>query len=332
MKAIIRRLIENSWQRKGLLSATLLPLSWLYRQLIVLRQFCYRYFPRLRYCAPIPVIVVGNLTVGGTGKTPLVLWLTTQLQARGLRPAIILRGYAGQCKQWPCLVTEESTAEQVGDEALLLSRRSQVPIVAGPNRQLDIKCLLKKTRCDIIIADDGLQHLALKPTVEIAVVDGLRRFGNGRCLPAGPLREPITRWDTLDFKVCHGGQAEPDEWLMTLQPEGVFQVADDAPSLDWQQLEGMTVHAVAGIGHPQRFFSLLAEQGMILHRHDFKDHHIYTSKDIVFNDNSEVIMTEKDAVKCRYFATDKVHYLRVSAVLDECLADRIVERIKDLAA
>ncbi|HED12708.1 MAG TPA: tetraacyldisaccharide 4'-kinase [Gammaproteobacteria bacterium] len=327
MKAAIRRLIESSWQGRGLLSTALWPLSWPYQQLIKLCQRYYERFPALRYTAPVPVIVVGNLTVGGTGKTPLVLWLTTQLQARGLRPAIILRGYGGNSKFWPRLVTRKSTAELLGDEAILLSRRARVPVAVGPNRKQDIERLLAKTDCNIIIADDGLQHLALKASVEVGVVDGQRRFGNGRCLPAGPLRESAVRWPTLDFRVCNGGQPEGDEWAMTLRPEGCFRVADGTPSFTWQQLEGRVIHAVAGIGHPQRFFSQLSAHGVILYPHAFRDHHKYSAEDIVFTDDNPVIMTEKDAVKCQDLASENVHYLRVSAKLDERLADRIVEKI-----
>ncbi len=332
MRTVVLRLIENNWQSKGLISTVLYPLSWLYRQAIKLRQYYYQQFPALRYVAPVPVIVVGNLTVGGTGKTPLVLWLTAQLQARGLRPAIILRGYGGNSKHWPRLVTRRSTTDLVGDEAILLSQRTHVPVAVGPNRKKDIERLLAKTDCNIIIADDGLQHLALKASVEIGVVDGRRRFGNGRCLPAGPLREPVTRWSKLNFRVCNGGSAQGDEWSMTLQPEGILRVASNAPSLNWQQLEGMTVHAVAGIGHPQHFFSLLSEHGVIIYPHIFKDHHKYISEDIIFNDDIPVLMTEKDAVKCRSFAIDQLHYLRVAATLDECLADRIVAQINTFPA
>ncbi len=322
----IRTLIERSWLSRGVVSTLLLPLCGLYRLVMLLRQRYYEHFPYFRFTAPVPVIVVGNLTVGGTGKTPLVLWLTAQLQARGFRPAIIMRGYGGNSPHWPRQVTPKSTPTLVGDEAIMAYQRTHVPVAVGPDRKQDIERLLAKTDCNIIISDDGLQHLALKATVEVGVVDGQRRFGNGRCLPAGPLREPVTRWPTLDFRVCHGAKGRADEVSMTLQPAGIYRVVDNTPSFDWEQLSGMIVHAVAGIGHPQRFFSQLSVHGVILYPHIFRDHHRYTAKDIEFNDEYPVIMTEKDAVKCCVFAADNVYYLRVSAVLDESLVDRIVEK------
>ena len=273
----------------------------------------------------LPVIVVGNLTVGGTGKTPLVLAIVEGLRARGRKPGIISRGYGGK-QRAAMRVSPHAHADVVGDEPLLLARRSGVP-VAIARKRIDAARLLEASgEVDVLVADDGLQHYGLGRDVEVVVIDGLRRHGNGRLLPAGPLREPVARGADADFRVINGGFPEPGEIRMHLE-------LDDAVSLDdkkWRPLAdflGTRVHAVAGIGNPERFFKSLRDAGLDIEPHPFPDHHPFTGEDLHFGDDAPILMTEKDAVKCRTFSTRNRWYVPAIARLPETFLDALDRKL-----
>lgn len=252
----------------------------------------------------VPVIVVGNIAVGGTGKTPFVIWLVERLREWGWHPGVVSRGYGGRALQWPQVVTAESDPAQVGDEPVLIATRARCPVVVGPDRLAAGRALLAGGGVDVVISDDGLQHYRLWRDLEIVVVDASRGLGNGQLLPAGPLREPPARLGEVGLVVTNGnGWTPPAGRRLTMR---LFALEARAlrggarrPIADFA---GQTVHAVAGIGNPARFFSMLSQQGIRLVMHPFPDHHSFTAADLVFGDNLPVLMTEKDAVKCRAFA------------------------------
>jgi tetraacyldisaccharide 4'-kinase len=286
-------LLDKFWYQKHPLRFALFPLSSLFCGLARLRRYLYRSHNRHSWRAPLPVIIVGNISVGGTGKTPLVIHLAQLLTAEGWHPGIVSRGYKGKAQTWPQAVAANSDPRLLGDEPVLMARRSGCPVMIAPRRQLAVEALLPE--CDVIICDDGLQHYALQRDIEIAVLDGNRGLGNGLCLPAGPLREPPSRLRDVDLRIARGGHILAEHQfhyhLSRLCP---LQQPDECQSLTAFQ----RVHAVAGIGHPQQFFSLLEHAGIQLIPHPFPDHHVYTADDLAFGDNLPIIMTEKDAVKC----------------------------------
>lgn len=307
----------------------LVPLSGLFRMLSGLRRRAYRRGLLSVTRLPVPVIVVGNITVGGTGKTPLVLWLVRALRSAGYRPGIVSRGYGGR-QRGPLAVTAGSDPAEVGDEPLMLAQCAQAPVYVGRRRPAAARALLQAhPDTDVIVADDGLQHYALGRDLEIAVVDGVRRFGNGRLLPAGPLRESPRRLDTVDAVVVNGGTMD---WLevaspiyqMRLEPVRLRRLGDpgDVRALDW--LRGRRLNAVAGIGHPERFFAHLRELGAVVTPHPFPDHHVFRARDLPAG---TVVMTAKDAVKCAAFARADDWVLEVDAAVDPALKTRILDRL-----
>lgn len=308
--------IDHYWYHLNILSVLLFPITLLFCLLVTLRRLLYRWHWLKSETFPVPVIVVGNISVGGTGKTPLVVALVEWLKQAGYHPGVISRGYRGQATAWPQAVDPQSDPLWVGDEAVLLAGRCQCPMVVGPERSASIQQLLAQHQCDVIVSDDGLQHYRMARAIEIAVVDGQRRFGNGLCLPSGPLREPISRLKSVDFVVVNGGQAEPSEYAMRLQSLLFHRV--DAPTQvrDVAAFAGQRVHAIAGIGNPQRFFQHLSALGLDVVPHAFPDHHDFTSDDLQFEPCLPVIMTEKDAVKCRAFGSDQHWYLAVEGHLN----------------
>ena len=268
-----------------------------------------------------PVIVVGNLTVGGSGKTPLVIWLAQQLRERGLSPGVVLRGYGGSVASGraPMIVAADSDVAVVGDEALVLQARTGVPVAVGRDRAAAAQLLLARG-VDVIIADDGLQHLRLARDFEIAVIDAARGIGNGYLLPAGPLREPPERLASVDVVVLNGEGGLPAgvagvkrAFTMRLSGEWLRTLAGTEELMALSSLAGRRVHAIAGIGHPQRFFAQLAAAGLEVIAHAFPDHHRYRARDLAFDDDLPLLMTEKDAVKCRPFAAANRWYLPVAA-------------------
>jgi len=310
-------------------SILLLPLEWLFRVLVVLRRFAFRIGLMPSYAVAVPVIVVGNISVGGTGKTPLVVWLVSLLQKAGYRPGIISRGYGGKAERWPQQVRPDSDPVMVGDEPVMLAQRCACPIIAAPDRVAAAKALLNHAKCDLIITDDGLQHYRLKRDIEVVVIDGERRFGNGHCLPAGPLREPQSRLDEVDFVVSNG-LAGRGEFAMSLEDAGLRSLVNDGGGATFDEFVGQRVHALAGIGNPQRFFQLLRSRGLEVIEHSFPDHHDYQPQDLEFADALPILMTEKDAVKCRRFANRQMWYVPINARLPEPMALRLLQMLKKL--
>lgn len=320
-------LLDAIWYKKHPLSLCLAPLGWVFCLAVLVRRFAYR--ARLRPVTrfPIPIIVVGNITVGGTGKTPVVIWLAKFLRANGYRPGIVCRGYGGRASHWPQQVRSDADPRTVGDEAVVLARRARCPVAADPNRVAAVEALISHTDCDVVISDDGLQHLALGRQIEIAVVDGIRRNGNGRCLPAGPLREPIGRLQQVDLIITNGLSGR-GEYAMRLVGATARNVRDERQERPLDSFLDTPVHAVAGLGHPARFFAQLRRAGMHIITHPFADHHDYRRQEIAFNDRLPVIMTEKDAVKCRPFAGSRHWYIPVEAEPHPLFGDRILRLLE----
>ncbi len=316
------------WYGGRLPALPLVPVSWLFRTMVAGRQWAYRNGLFTSHRIARPVIVVGNLTVGGSGKTPFVIWLAGQLHAAGYWPGIVSRGYGGKASHWPQQVRADSDTMMVGDEAVLIARRTGCPMTVGPDRVAACRALLKYHDCDVIIADDGLQHYALQRDLEIVIIDGVRRFGNGFCLPAGPLRELPSRLRTVDWVVLNGGFPHTGETLMQLEGNRLCNPADTDRCQPLSTLRGKAVHAVAGIGNPGRFFARLREAGVQVEEHSFPDHHRFTAQDLVFNDDKPVVMTEKDAVKCQPFALPHHWYLPVTARLENGFTTHLLQLLK----
>ena len=317
-------------------------LSSLFGAAVRLRAGAYRAGLLRTRRVPVPVIVVGNLAVGGTGKTPLVIWLAEQLQALGRHPGIVLRGYGGRATggRSAQLVSEGSDPAAVGDEAVLLRLRTRVPVAAHRDRVKAAQLLLEEG-VDIIVSDDGLQHLGLARDFEIIVIDGARGLGNGYLLPAGPLRELPARVRRADCLVFNGQQNDGGERdpappfaisALTMEVGGSFltPLSGSGESTPLSKLAGQRVHAVAGIGNPTRFFRQLAAAGLLLIEHPFPDHHRYRAQDVEFGDGLPVLMTEKDAVKCRRIAGVDGWYLPVTASFAGKEATVLLERLKSL--
>lgn len=321
--------IERLWYRKDWISKLLLPAAWLYGATMALRRYAYRLGLRRVTRVAAPVIIVGNITVGGTGKTPLVIWLAQFLSASGYHPGVMTRGYGGRARDWPRTVAADSDPDEVGEEPVLLARRAGCPVVADPKRARAAQRLIDAHGCDVLLSDDGLQHLALARDIEIAVIDGRRRFGNGYCLPAGPLREPPSRLRDVDAMVTQG-EALTGEWRMTLVERGFVRVGAGEPPKSLDAFRGRTVHAVAGIGDPQRFFEHLTRLGVRPIEHPFPDHHYFRPEDIYFNDDYDVLMTEKDAVKCERFEPGRAWYLAVDAEPDPRFGAWLLQRLKEI--
>lgn len=303
--------LEKLWYGKSRLSWILWPLSQIYCLLVSLRRVFLQSLRQKQF--PVPVIVVGNLTTGGTGKTPLVIAIVKALQEKGLKAGVVSRGYGACIKKFPHVVSKTDTAAQVGDEPLLMASKLNAPVVIAPVRADAVQYLLDHHACDIVVSDDGLQHYAMGRAIEIVVIDGVRGLGNGFCLPAGPLRERPDRLKKADFLVVNGGQW-PAAWSMTLQAGPLTQLSSG------QQLTTYTmqqpVAAVAGIGHPWRFFSMLEKLGIVCRPYIFPDHHRFREADLQLQEKT-LIMTEKDAVKCRSFAADCWYFLPVEAQLTD---------------
>lgn len=315
--------IQNSWYSKSNLTLFLLPLSWVYCSLVQCRRLFYRFKIFRIYQLDVPVIIVGNLTVGGTGKTPLVIELANLLKKHGYRPGVISRGYGGKARSWPQQVRWDGDPSIVGDEAILIARRTLCPMAVGPDRVASAESLLKYTDCNVILSDDGLQHYALDRDIEIAVIDGIRRYGNEKCLPAGPLREPVKRLEQVNFKVTNG-VAGPEEFAMVYKAQQLRRADDPEVTLNLSALKKQTVHAVAGIGNPQRFFDQLKLSGLDIIEHAFPDHYPFKKKDLDFGEIQPIIITEKDAVKCQRFYLHNVWYQPIKANLDNQFIEQLL--------
>lgn len=313
-------------------SLLLAPLGWLWCRLARDRLEAYRSGRKPSERLPVPVIVIGNVTVGGSGKTPLTLWLARRLKAEGWHPAVISRGYGARIEGEPRRVRPEDSAAEVGDEPLLLKRGlGEIEVIVHPQRALAGRKAME-LGADVLLLDDGLQHLQLARDIEIAVVDGARGLGNGRCLPAGPLREPAQRLAEVDAVIVQGdarievSQPVP-HWRMRLVPGDAVNLLDGTRR-PLAGFIGQACDALAGIGHPERFFKMLRDLGLSVDDHAFADHHAYAPADLASFGQRPLLMTEKDAVKCQAFARANHWYLPVEAELDAGFAEFILNRLE----
>jgi len=318
--------LDYYWYTRSPWLVLLTPLSLLYHAVTRVRRLAYKANIFRSTRVSLPVIVVGNITVGGTGKTPLVAWLAEYLRGKGYRPGIIARGYGGTASSWPQQVRPDSDPGVVGDEAVLLAAKTGCPVTVAPDRVAAANALIARGECDVILSDDGLQHYALQRDIEIAVIDGVRRYGSGFLIPAGPLREPVSRLQDVDLVVVNG-QGSEGEHPMNLKQGDAHNLLDPDMVRDLNEFHFRTVHAVAGIGNPDRFFSSLQQAGLQLQTHAFPDHYAFQPADIRFGDGRAVLMTEKDAVKCRHFATANDWYVPVEAQMNRAFCDCLDERL-----
>ncbi|AOE84708.1 tetraacyldisaccharide 4'-kinase [Pseudomonas sp. TCU-HL1] len=305
----------DAWYQGHPALGLLAPLEWLYRRVAQRKRAAFLAGQGGSYRSPVPLIVVGNITVGGTGKTPMILWLIEYCRARGLRVGVVSRGYGAKPPQLPWRVRAEQGAELAGDEPLLIVQRSGVPLMIDPDRSRAVRALLEQEELDLILSDDGLQHYRLARDLELVLIDAARGLGNRRCLPAGPLREPPERLVSVDAVLRNGAEADSEDgFAFTLQPSVLVNLkSGKRVGLDHFPL-GQAVHAVAGIGNPQRFFRTLEALNWRPIPHPFADHAVYSSQALDFTPVLPVLMTEKDAVKCRAFAAADWWYLAVDAV------------------
>ena len=329
----MRDWLERRWYTPGPPPVFLEPLSALFGAIARHRR---QWLQAQAVPLDLPVIVVGNLAVGGTGKTPFVIWLVERLREWGFQPGVISRGYGGEAPRYPWRVTVRTPVQESGDEPLLIATRTAAPVMVGADRVAAARALIEQAGVDVIVSDDGLQHYALARSLEICVVDGTRGLGNGALLPAGPLREPPKRLKEIPLVVVNGGgfeQAPRDARVeMLLRATEAVPLTGGGAPLNLDRLSGERVHAVAGIGNPQRFFDMLRGRGIDVIEHPFSDHHPFGSQDIQFLDGMTVLMTEKDAVKCRDFA-GPVHYaVPVRAQVDETGEARVRELVQQSCA
>jgi tetraacyldisaccharide 4'-kinase len=327
MKQRLAAWLQKQWYGGCTPNVLLMVPAILFRQGVKLRRAAYRYGFKKCQRLPVPVIVVGNISVGGTGKTPLVVWLADFLLKKGYRPGVISRGYGCGELAGPSLVVARSDPRSVGDEPVLIARRTGRPVCVYPARAEAGRALLARSDCDVLICDDGLQHYALARDVEIAVIDGERRFGNGRCLPAGPLRETVERLSEVDLVVCQG-RAKPDEFAMTLSGDHAVNLLDETRTKPLAEFADVKLHAVAGIGNPDRFFAYLRGLALSIEPRAFEDHHPFRREDIWFDDGLPVLMTEKDAVKCRDIAGAQHWYVPVKARLPLEFGEKLLNLLR----
>lgn len=295
--------LQHYWYHSSPVLWLLLPLSWLFCGLVFIRRRLYQLNIIEHREWKTPVVVVGNIVAGGSGKTPLLIALCDYLKGRGLKPGVVSRGYGGSVQGVRQLQAADPAA-LVGDEPLMIYQRCGVPVVVGADRPAAVDCLLNNNDCDIVLSDDGLQHYRMGRCCEIAVIDSERRFGNGFCLPAGPLREPVSRLEQVDLAVFNGvagdkAEKNDNELFYTLEASRLYHLNDSRRQVTFDYFRNKTVHAVAGTANPARFFAWLRAQGLTIIEHAFADHYRYAMDDFSGWSSECIIMTEKDAVKCR---------------------------------
>jgi tetraacyldisaccharide 4'-kinase len=327
--------VNDLWYGSSSLAWLLLPLSLLFGLAVALRRFLYARGILSVHESDVPVIVVGNISVGGTGKTPVTSWLARQLVRKGYRPAVVSRGYGGDVGPVPLVVDADSDSDSVGDEAILLARQCGCPVIVHPDRTAAAKKAVD-AGADVIVSDDGLQHYRLGRCFEIVVVDGRRRFGNGFLLPAGPLREPRSRLRDVQAVAIHESSDGPgvavdlpagiDPLRFRLRVSEVRHL-ESGKTANLDDFHGRAVHAVAGIGHPERFFDMLESQDIAVIRHPLEDHATIRAEDLRFDDDLEVLMTEKDAVKCGAFDCHNCWSVHVDVSFDD--GDRLLDAIEE---
>jgi tetraacyldisaccharide 4'-kinase len=321
-----QRGLVHAWNNGAWWLWLLRPLEWLFRCLAALRRQLYASGLLSCYRADKPVVIVGNITVGGTGKTPIVIALVEALQAQGIAVGVVSRGYGARGGVFPHTVGDASTSADCGDEPLLIYQRTHCPCVVAPSRPAAVRALLESFAVDILICDDGLQHYALARDLEIAVLDTQVGVGNGFCLPAGPLREPVSRLRSVDY-VLYRGSDDPRNGVC-YDPDCLVNLATGEQRPVAAYAIGKAVYALAGIGQPAQFFASLNRVGFEVEQRVFPDHHAYSAADLGDLCDKPIIMTEKDAVKCREFAGANAWYLRINARLPAALTAAVAALVR----
>lgn len=332
--------LERAWHRRAAWLVLLWPLSLLFQALTKLRRAMQQAKGRpvgLRA----PVVVIGNISLGGTGKTPLLITLAAELQKQGFKPGIISRGYGGSAPSYPLAVDPDSDVGQSGDEAFLMAERTGCPVYVDPNRSAALAALIDNEDVDVVLSDDGLQHYKLYRDLEIVVVDGQRLFSNGFCLPAGPLRESVSRLNEVQHIVVNGEPAREISQLssastMRLEPRFLVNLlsGEKRPFAGAPFNMGNTLQAVSALGNPQRFYDLLERLPYQVETFSFPDHHNFTAEDFEqrgIDEHQPVVMTEKDAVKCRQFAKNNFWYLSVEVNLESQFVERLIADIRKVS-
>jgi len=325
--------LPKIWQDKTHpVSKLLYPLSLIYGLAMTIRRKLYKSGLFKSGTISVPLIVVGNITVGGTGKTPLVIWLADKLTKKNLSVGIISRGYGGSSPQWPVDVSVVEKAELVGDEAILLKRKTGLPVAVSPMRIDSANLLINQHKVDIIISDDGLQHLAINRDLEIIVIDAIRQFGNNRLLPSGPLRERPSTISATAIKIYSGrkNQLQEFDYSVHFEPIQFRNIKSPELAVKTDYFDGTQANAIAAIGHPEKFFSTLNSLGIKTSNNHFPDHHYFQSSELVFNNDWPVIMTEKDAVKCADLVSENAWYLEIQAIPNQAFISQFEKRIEKL--
>ncbi len=334
--------ITYYWQDMNFVSIGLAPISFLFCSLVFFRRLLYRFNILKSVATKLPVIVVGNIYIGGNGKTPFVIWLVKQLQYAGYKPAVVSRGYGAlDDKQsrlsWPREVNLKQDIALFGDEPYLIHQATGCPVVIDPNRARATQMIALDYDCDVIISDDGLQHYAMSRFIEINITDAKRLYGNGLCLPAGPLRESVYRLRSVDYIIYNVSRtagnknikfSDDKSFSMDYQLMPLKAVSEQPKqSMKLADFKDKIVHAVAAIGDPLQFFRLLEDHGLVIIKHAFSDHYHFSQQDLLFEQDYPIIMTEKDALKCRTLALKNTWYLPIEAKLDATLLTKIIRQL-----
>ncbi|AAZ41013.1 tetraacyldisaccharide 4'-kinase [Candidatus Blochmanniella pennsylvanica str. BPEN] len=324
-------MFDRIWFKSSFFYLFLLPFSWLYGVISTLNRISYQYGWRKVYRFSVPIIIIGNLTIGGNGKTPMVLWLVEHLKRRGWKVGVISRGYKGKSNNYPIIINMNSHSEECGDEPMLIWKRTGVSVAVSPKRADAVAALLRKQELDIIISDDGLQHYALFRDIEWVIVNSVLRFGNGCWLPAGPMRERINRLHTVQAIIANGSEVgiQSGEVLMQLFPIAVVNIlTGERKPLYFLN----NVVAIAGIGYPTQFFDTLRSYGIIPIRSiSFSDHHVYSEKMLTSLTKKDeiLLMTEKDAVKCIDFAHDNWWYVHTEVKINKIDTHNLLSMVEN---
>ena len=312
---------------KNIASLSFLPLSVIFFLISLIRKYLYRFNFLKSFKLDVPVVIVGNITLGGTGKTPLIIHLAKELKKNGYYPGIISRGY-GSKAIGTIEVNQKSNIGEVGDEPILIQKHTHMPVFVSKDRVMAAKALIKKyKKIDVILSDDGIQHYRLKRDVEVLVIDGSRRFGNEYLLPAGPLREPIHKLNDVDAIVCNHKKVIDGSYLMIYKSKFLVNLKTKQ-KIPLNKVRLSNIHAVAGIGNPDRFFNDLKSLGLAFDSSAYQDHYRFTKKDFKTLSGKNIIMTEKDAVKCEKFAQDNFWYLPVDVDIDPKFTNVILKKLK----
>lgn len=322
----LKETIESLWlkEKPSFLYCMLLPFSWVFRVIVILRRYIYTMLlPRKRFS--VPIVIVGNISVGGNGKTPCVIALANILKEKGYRVGIVSRGYGVRPIKAPLKVVPQSPYEKVGDEPVLIAKRTSCPVVICASRVHAVEYLLKNADCDVVLSDDGLQHYALSRDIEIVLIGGRKSLGNGQCLPAGPLREPFTRLKSVDF-VMGDNNIAGVEYPIRTREMGFYKVGSDEP-VSLSSLKSKSLYAYAGIAHPYRFFDALEKRGLKFKPCVFADHHSFSEADLMVHKDDIIVMTEKDAIRCQAFSLNNLYYMKIESEMDARFLNDFLEQL-----